>query len=124
MDRALRQKRKANNRFTWTVYTQPLPRLLSTVEQKTDVASYHWVHLKVTFRLAVNSILRKNNHGDTPSKSLFITRKDLNELLVLAFKTSLMSHWSSPAVGVMQDRKLALGWEVMFVFKIISGKAR
>lgn len=124
MDQAQRQKGKANNRFTWTDYTQPHAEPSCTIEQKTDVASYHWVHLKVTFRLAVNSLLRENNYGETSSKSLFITRKDLNELLVLAFKTSLMSHWSSPAVGVMEDRKLALGWEVMFVFKITSGKAR
>lgn len=110
MDWAQRQKRKANNRFTWTVYTQPHAEPSCTIEQKTDVASYHWVHLKVTFRLTVNSILGENNHGGTSSKSLFITRKDLKELLVLAFKTSLMSHWSSPAVGVMMQEQRAGSW--------------
>lgn len=81
------------------------------------------MHWKVTFRLVANSIPRENNHSDTSPKSLFITRQDLNELLVLAFKASLMSHWPSPAVGGMQNRELDCGWEAMFVFKIISGKA-
>lgn len=104
------------------MYTRPHAELSCTIEQKTDAASYHWVHLKVTFRLAVNSILRENNHGGTYSKSPFITRKDLNELLVLAFKPSLMSHWSSPEVGVMQTTKLALGWEVMLSSRLLVEK--
>lgn len=43
------KRNENNNRFTWTVYTQPHAEPSCTIEGKTDVASYHWVYLKVSF---------------------------------------------------------------------------